>query len=151
LVAALLMASLAGSVSAQSAFDELDGKDPDVSGCSADSQVVDKTVMTKLNGVRVGTVRLMYSDSCLTFWSRVVSDNGNAFEATIFARDAVNTYSFSKSFSASGISHAGNSPMVSASGRLGQAKGRIELAKVAIEALTRECGPPDTLNACLPR
>lgn len=127
------------------------GQDPDATGCSADGKVVDKTIVTRANGERVGAVRLMYSNRCLTFWARVISDNGNAFTATLNVRDSVNGYSFATSFPAIGSATAGNSPMADAAGRLAVAKARIELPRVAVEALTRECGPPGTINACAPR
>ena len=127
------------------------GQDPDATGCSADGQIVDKTIVTRANGERVGAVRLMYSNRCLTFWTRVISDNGNAFTATLNVRDAVNGYSFAASFPAIGSANAGNSPMADAAGRLGVAKARIELPRVAVEALTRECGAPGTINACAAR
>lgn len=153
LAAAVAHGSEADSVRSQSLAiaSGFNGQDPDATGCSADGQIIDKTIVTRANGERVGAVRLMYSNRCLTFWTRVISDIGNAFTATLNVRDAVNGYSFAASFPAIGSASAGNSPMADASGRLATGKVRIELPRVAVEALTRECGAPGTINACAAR
>ncbi|HKO56505.1 MAG TPA: DUF2690 domain-containing protein [Thermoanaerobaculia bacterium] len=128
-----------------------DARDPVAQGCDVNTIVVDRVKLFDKKNQRVGVLRLVYSNKCGTFWGRVLSDRGDAFDVFLMsvANNDAQVYGAHKN--ATGVSTTGNSPMrfkpmAATASVILQITGTSQF----ISQSTRTCGIPGSSNACTP-
>jgi len=129
-----------------------DNKDPVQSGCDVETVVIDKLVLTKRTGQRIGALRLIYSNRCNTMWGRLVSDTGDPFDVSISFLRGNELKIFTTHQNRTGVQTIRTSPMAF-SPRTGQAVGFVTLSSgEVVSRSTRSCPVPNSIDppACSP-
>jgi hypothetical protein len=128
-----------------------DGRDPVSQGCDINTQVVDRVKLFDKTGARVGALRLIFSSRCGTFWGRVTSDFGDAFDVSLTSVSNNQLKIFVTSRNRTGVPTTANSPMrfLPQSANAGVF---LVVARTGetISRSTRSCPVPGSPNSCTP-